>query len=309
MKSPLFTILTPCLNQADCIREAVDSVLRQGIASVEHIILDGGSSDGTLDILRGYSHLQVNSQADKGMYDALNRGLRMARGGIIGWLNADDIYANGAFKLVMEKVTANPHSLAIAGAADTRAGNFFNGEVVKTNAPVGDADFWQRMVDTPVTNAWFFRPEVFEQVGEFNADYRYVADREWFIRAALAGVHPLPVNAVLYHYRQHSGSATISAEDSRQEKRGLQRIRVLSEDLRMLESYLLQRELPPEARIAIRRSHSVRAYRLAATAAYHRQFQQAADSVRRGMRWDPRWLSVAARLAVSRLTRKVPADT
>lgn len=308
MTAPEFSILTPCLNQEAFIGEAIESVLRQGFPSFEHIVVDGGSTDGTLRLLGRFPHLRLVSEPDRGMYDALNKGLRLARGRIIGLLNADDLYADGAFRSVREAFARQPDSPAVCGAADVFAGEFAAGRFLHRIPPVGEADFWPRMVDTPVTNAWFFRPALFAQVGEFNPTYRYIADREWFIRAALVGVHPLPLHQVLYHYRQHSGSATISAEDSRRRERGLRRIAVLTEDLHMLGSFLDRRDLPPEARAAIRRSHSQRAYRLAATALYHRLLRQAASAAWRGFRREALWPFIALRMAARRLAQEFSAE-
>jgi glycosyltransferase involved in cell wall biosynthesis len=308
MTTPEISIITPCLNQEQYIRDAIESVLRQEFLSFEHIIVDGRSTDDTLHILKQYSHLSIVSEPDRGMYDALNKGLQLAHGRIIGWLNADDLYASGAFRLVVESFNCHPEALAVSGGADTFTGKLEDNQIIKKNPPVGDVNFWQRMVDTPVTNAWFFRPEIFTQVDGFNPAYRFIADREWFIRAALAGMHPIPIDRVLYHYRQHSGSATISAEDSRSEKRGHQRIAVLTEDLQMLENFLERRDLPNEARRAIRRSHSKRAYRMAATALYHRKYQLASDAVRRGIRRDALWPVIALHMAARRLSKEFSQD-
>jgi hypothetical protein len=173
---------------------------------------------------------------------------------------------------------------------------------------VDERDFWQRMVDWPVTNAWFFRPALFAQVGNFDPTYRYVADREFFIRLGLTGIRPVPVYQVFYHYRRHSGSATISAEDSRMPKRGLQRIAVLTEDLRMLENFLNRRGIPPKARCAVRRSHSERTYRLTVTAFYHRLYRQAIQSARRGLRHNALWPVIFASMAIRRLSKEVSAE-
>ncbi len=80
------------------IGQAVGSVIKQNYFPVEHIIVDGGSTDGTLDLLAQFPHLKVVSGPDNGMYDALNKGLKLAHGEIIGFLNTDDLYAPGALE-------------------------------------------------------------------------------------------------------------------------------------------------------------------------------------------------------------------
>ena len=110
-----FSVVTPCLNAASHIEETVASItsqsaLRNGGASLEHIICDGGSTDGTLEILRRLEqpHMRIVSQKDGGMYEALVRGLRMAGGDIIAYLNAGDYYHPHAFSVVSELLAAHP---------------------------------------------------------------------------------------------------------------------------------------------------------------------------------------------------------
>ena len=86
------TVVTPSLNQSRYVREAIESVRVQTYAHVEHVIVDGGSTDGTLDVLRSYDGLRWISEPDRGQSHALNKGFAMAAGEIFGWLNADDAY-------------------------------------------------------------------------------------------------------------------------------------------------------------------------------------------------------------------------
>jgi glycosyltransferase involved in cell wall biosynthesis len=88
----LVSVVTPSLNQARYLREAIDSVRAQTHSPVEHIVVDGGSTDETLDILSEYRHLRWTSEPDRGQSHALNKGFDLAEGEILGWLNADDTY-------------------------------------------------------------------------------------------------------------------------------------------------------------------------------------------------------------------------
>src|ERR1700756_3819113 len=91
------SIVTPSFNQASFLKEALESVARQNYPAVEHIVVDGGSTDGSVELLKAYSgrngwaHLRWISEPDEGQSDALNKGFKMASGEIIGWLNSDDL--------------------------------------------------------------------------------------------------------------------------------------------------------------------------------------------------------------------------
>ena len=94
------SIVTPSFNQGPFIGDAIKSVLNQHFDDFEHIIIDGGSTDGTVEVLKSYPHLKWVSEPDEGQSDALNKGFLRATGDVIGWLNADDTYRPGTFREV-----------------------------------------------------------------------------------------------------------------------------------------------------------------------------------------------------------------
>src|SRR3712207_1791708 len=104
-----FSIVTPCLNAEATIGQTLRSVAAQGVDALEHVVVDGGSTDGTLDILRaaGGPVLSV-SEPDRGLSDAMNKGVAMARNDVIGWLNADDVYLPGALGRVQQAFAERP---------------------------------------------------------------------------------------------------------------------------------------------------------------------------------------------------------
>ncbi len=301
--SLFFSIITPSYNRAGMIPAAIESVLAQDYPRWEHIVVDGGSTDGTLDVLARYPHLRIVSEPDRGMYDAINKGIRLARGEVIAWLNTDDLYPPGAFAAIAGVFDSHPEALAVSGAAETFEQTASGERLLRVDPPVSDEDFWRRIVEAPVPNGWFFRRTVFEQVGLFNPDFRLVADRDLLIRLALAGVRPAPLERPVYRYCQHAGSATFHLEDSRHPVYGARRMEVNREDLRMLAAFLARPDLPAEARRAMRRAHGEYAYRLAATALYHRRWSYALEGLRAGFRRDPLFALTFLRYALRRLAR------
>lgn len=117
------SIITPSLNQAAFIRDAIESVLVQNDPCFEHIVVDGGSTDGTIKILKQYKHLKWISGPDKNQSDAVNKGVRMAEGEIIGEINADDFYLPGAFAEVRRIMEAPNSKRVCVGACETRRDN------------------------------------------------------------------------------------------------------------------------------------------------------------------------------------------
>lgn len=106
---PLVSIVTPSYNKGCFIEETILSVKNQTYPYIEHIVMDGGSTDGTLDILRKYANnITWLSEPDEGQSDAINKGWRRAKGQILGWLNADDTYMPWAVQTAVEFLAENP---------------------------------------------------------------------------------------------------------------------------------------------------------------------------------------------------------
>ena len=117
---PSITVVTPSFNQARFLERTIRSVLDQGYAQLEYLILDGGSSDGSTDIIRAYeSHLAYwISEPDDGQSAAVNAGWRRASGEILGWLNSDDFYLPGTLQFVGEFFAAHPDVAFLYGTCD-----------------------------------------------------------------------------------------------------------------------------------------------------------------------------------------------
>ena len=236
------SIITPCLNRANFVSEAIDSVFNQDYANVEHIIVDGGSTDGTLEVLEQYSHLHVISEKDNGLYDAINNGIKLANGEINGFLNTDDYYEPNIFNLIIRAFSDHPHVSAIVGGAI----NFIdlpNGsrEVLGEYPAIGDNELFYRSTrGDPIFNAWFFRKNLFDEVGLFNIKYKYAADRDFLIRMHCENQNFSSISNTIYHYRVHPNSLTFTNRDMGESE-------LTSELLSLSEYYLtwLDRSEPP----------------------------------------------------------------
>lgn len=208
-----FSVITPCLNRADLLGATIESVLEQEHNDFEHWIIDGGSTDGTLDLLKRYSHLRVVSEPDRGLYDAINKGIRLATGDVIVLLNSDDLLVAGAFSISAQIFENGIGTMMVSAGS----------QIFRTN-PEGTEIEMHRYADPreyalslrnvtigkPNLNARFFRRKVFEQIGDFDLAYSIAADRDFLIRAALRRLPDAPVGKVLYRYRWHPGSLTMS---------------------------------------------------------------------------------------------------
>lgn len=205
---PALSIVTPCLNRAGMITAAIESVMAQGLDDYEHIIIDGGSTDGTLEILGRYPHLKVISEPDKGIYDGLNKGLRMARGRIIGHLNSDDVYEPGCLSVVMQTFADTPDLDSVCGGAlleDDR------GIIANYTAPQNKAlTFATALLGSPIINARFFTRAFYERCGDYDLAYPLTADRDFLVRSVLAGCRTRPLEILVYRYRLHDGSWTFN---------------------------------------------------------------------------------------------------
>lgn len=106
--SPRISVVTPTFNSRVTLRQTIESVLAQDYKNWEHIVTDGGSTDGTLEILQSYPHLQWISEKDQGHYHAMNKGIERASGDVIGILNGDDCYSTGALSSVASAFASHP---------------------------------------------------------------------------------------------------------------------------------------------------------------------------------------------------------
>ena len=206
---PLVTVVTPCLNQARFLEEAVRSVLEQDYPRVEHIVVDGGSTDGSVDILRRYDHLRWISEPDRGQSDALRKGFALARGSIFGWINADDFYLPGAISAGVAALQSGDYGLVYGGYRVVHE----NGETA-FDIPAHPFDF-ELLLDSKnfvSQQSAFFTREAYEAVSGIDLRYHYAMDYDLWVRIGRrfnVGV----IDGILSCFRFQSESKSVTAAD------------------------------------------------------------------------------------------------
>jgi glycosyltransferase involved in cell wall biosynthesis len=174
----LVSIVTPSLDQACYLREAIESVLAQTHAPIEHIVVDGGSTDGTLEILGEYEHLRWVSEPDRGQSHALNKGFALARGEVLGWLNADDAYEPHA----VAEALAALHGVGLVYADVTRVND--DGVNPRRIRSRPSWDLWTELNDGNgiFSPAVFFTREAFEAAGPLDEGLHLAMDYDLWLR-------------------------------------------------------------------------------------------------------------------------------
>lgn len=174
------TIVTPSYNQGKYIKRTIESVLSQPVVDLEYIVMDGGSSDATVDILKTYGDRIIwKSERDKGQTDAVNKGIRLSSGDIIGWLNSDDIYYPDAFKAVMEVFEKNPRINVIYG----NAYHIDEEDNVLEEYYTEDFDYERlKEVCFICQPSLFFRKKLVDQYGYLDDTLQYCMDYDYWLR-------------------------------------------------------------------------------------------------------------------------------
>ncbi len=226
MKLPKISVVTPSYNQAQFIRATIDSVLSQDYPDLEYFVMDGGSTDGTVEILKSYGKkITWVSERDGGQADAINKGLKLTSGEVLAYLNSDDIYLPGALRRVGEYYARTQADwitgdcLVIDEAGNKSKNNwiisgykrFLMAIYSPTTLRIADSmlpqpsTFWSR-------NAW-------DKVGEFNAKYHYVMDYDYWLRMAK-------------HYRPHDLKVPLSGFRSQEKSKSeTGRVKLMAEGL------------------------------------------------------------------------------
>jgi glycosyltransferase involved in cell wall biosynthesis len=196
---PKLSIITPSFNQGAFIERTITSVLDQGYEDLEYLIVDGGSTDETLDVIRRYEDRITwwVSEPDAGQTDAINKGLRRASGDVVAYINSDDYYRPGAFDHAIDGLKRSGASWVV-GRCDFVSVHGDEGEHTWVpTLPKKGRHHWVLLPWAVPQAASFWRRELFERLGPFRDDMHYVFDTEFGVRLALAGELPALVDESL----------------------------------------------------------------------------------------------------------------
>lgn len=212
-----FSIITPSYNQGQYLEQTIQSVLDQNYPNLEYIIMDGGSTDNSVEIIKKYeSQLAYwQSEPDDGQADAINRGFKMATGDVLAWLNSDDYYTPGTLHQVAELLTSDDLKI-VFGECDLyheKSGKIRPSKVFE-NAKSHNIE----LSDYLIQPSSFWTKKTFEEVGELDIKLCYTFDWEWFIRAKRMGVKFQPVDKIWSVYRYHDQHKTGTGGDKREEE-------------------------------------------------------------------------------------------
>jgi len=200
---PKISIITPSFNQGQYIETAIQSVLNQDYPNFEHIIIDGNSSDNTIEIIKGYDHLIWVSECDNGMSDALVKGLQLASGEVIGWLNSDDYYLENIFNDVADSFFDG--SLWITGNLiylneQTKVRRKHIPKVITYNGLIENPDIVKQV-------STFYRKSILYEAGWVNIEFKMAMDYDLFVR--LSKIEPSKmVNNIFGVFRNHDFQKT-----------------------------------------------------------------------------------------------------
>lgn len=207
---PRITIVTPSYNQGAFIGQTIDSVLSQGYPDLEYIVIDGASTDNTVEVLRQYDgRLTWISERDRGQVHAINKGLRMATGEVLAYLNSDDLYLPGALLAVGRHFADHPESAWLTGrcrVVDQENREIRKGLTHYKNAWLRVANYQTLQITNFVSQmATSWRREAYQRVGELNESLHYVMDWDYWMR--LGKHYKLSVvHQELAAFRMHTAS-------------------------------------------------------------------------------------------------------
>ncbi|MFC1488313.1 glycosyltransferase family 2 protein [Thermodesulfobacteriota bacterium] len=214
---PKISIVTPSYNQGHFLEETIRSVLLQGYPNLEYIIIDGGSTDNSIEIIRKYESWLTHwvSENDHGQSHALNKGFKLASGKILAWLNSDDLYLYDTLYSVAQSFIERPNTDLVIGKCD----KLNKSGVIEPFFPHYDTRNFEIAIRAYAT--WdhfsqpsiFFKETVYKTVGPLDEKLHYTMDLDYWLRTFRMGFTAANVNKTLSIYREHDDSKSVAMKD------------------------------------------------------------------------------------------------
>jgi len=194
MDPPFFSIITVVRNGAPFISDCIDSLRNQTFRNFEYIIIDGGSTDGSIQIIE--KNLDqvgiISSEPDSGIYDAMNKGIRLAKGRYIGIINSDDKYDFQALEIVFNRLKVQTNECVVYGGITG-----VNPQIHYEN--ISHFELPKRMIYHPAT---FVASSIYKRLGAFDLSYRIAADYEFVLRCFVKGIPFIGIQDSIAFYRE-----------------------------------------------------------------------------------------------------------
>jgi len=203
------SIVTPSFNSAIFIENSIKSVLDQHYENFEHIVIDGGSTDGTLKILKKYPHLKWISEPDEGQSDAINKGFKLATGDVIGWLNSDDVYLEGVFNKVVNELKSDEIDAVYANY-------YFTDEKLnikrklKTHKPVKWLSLFHCFIPS---TTFFFKKTILDDGIIIDKDFHISMDKEFFAHIFYCNYKIKHIDKYYAKFRWHDENKSIDTNE------------------------------------------------------------------------------------------------
>lgn len=196
-KKPLVSIITVCFNSEKTIRNTIESVLNQTYSNIEYIIIDGKSTDNTINIIKEYEtkfnklnkKLLFKSEKDNGIYDAMNKGIKISNGEIVGIINSDDNYELDAVEAIIENYNIDNSYDIIHGLL-----KYYNNDQLYMIRGCSEKVLKKHMIEHP---ACFIKKSIYEKIGYYDCNYKYAADYDLLLKLEKCGYKFKLINKII----------------------------------------------------------------------------------------------------------------